>query len=241
MRHRHPVFFTILFLTLFCILIPVSVFYFVFASSAYSKLASLIVSLCFSNRNEYFEYYYYVINMILMPILLWFAFGSFIVFVVIAPGSKLEYLSFSQKIRRVVILGAIFLLMLYAIPFIHLGEVMSDYQYIKKGETCKIISDSYVVKTRKNLEGRYNRPLTSYYIYFNDLEGSSPKRTFSIGRDLYEYLLIHPDEEITLNYLPATGIFLNIQIGDEKFGTYVEEDALNAPDESAEPDISEDT
>lgn len=140
------------------------------------------------------------------------------------PGGIRDQLSVKEKLRKATFVCVLIIISSYAIQVSHLPEIVKDYDLVKRNTTQKIVSNNYTTYVRKEVRGRFNTNRDIYYVRFNRDERNQKQRSFSIGRDFYEYLLVHPKEQITVNYMPNTGIFLNIEVGDEKFGTFPEEE-----------------
>lgn len=142
----------------------------------------------------------------------------------IVPGSIVKKATNKQRILVVSITFALFFIAVFSIPITHYPDIIRDYNCVKRGVTRQIETDQYNTYMKMEHGGRVYTRYPVYYISFKEDRGNKTiNKTFSIGRDLYNYLEKHPKENIIINYMPNTGIFLNIQIGDEKFGTYSEE------------------
>lgn len=172
---------------------------------------------------EYERFFIYLVSSFMAPLILSLGLCSLPVIPFIVPHSLLK--GASIKLTLVVfgvsILGILFTV--FAIPATHYPDIIKDYGCVKRGEIKQISSENYATSIRKERGGRHNAKRSVYYLYFSETEENPRGKSFKIGRDLYEYLRSRPiREKITLSYMPNTGVFLNIQIGDKKFGAFAD-------------------
>lgn len=188
---------------------------------------------------EYRGFFTYMLNGIVTPFILVLGYSSWIVLLFVIPGSIMRKVENKIKILVCSIMFALLMGTAYAIPLTHYPDIFKDYELVKRGISSKIETDKYSVYTKREHGGRYYTRYTVYYLYVTGNDGRNYfTQTYPIGQDLYEYLLDRPGEKIVLNYMPNTGVFLNGQIGDIKFGSQAEEEEVAEPDE---PNISEGT
>lgn len=204
---------------------PIAVMNFVFNSVTFDNICVFMAHKLFLQNYgiEYEGFFTYLVSNFMTPLGVAFALCSLPVIPFIVPHSLLK--GASIKLTLVVFGVSIFgiLFTVFAIPAMHYPDIIKDYGCVKRGEIKQISSENYAISIRKERGGRHNAKRSVYYLYFSETEENPRGKSFKIGRDLYEYLRSRPTrEKITLSYMPNTGVFLNIQIGDKKFGAYAD-------------------
>lgn len=228
MIRRHLTIFTALFVIVFVFALPLGSLYFVSSTSSYLQLADSIAQMIFINKHDsiYLPFFSFVVQVFLAAFIFALSICLCLIIGILFPGGKYrQHLTKKQKIRQTTIMCIAVFVFAYSIPISHLPEIAKDYNLVKRNITQKIVSTNYITYVRKEVRGRFNTNRDIYYVRFNRDERNQKQRSFSIGRDFYEYLLVHSKEQITVNYMPNTGIFLNIEVGDEKFGTFPEDES----------------
>lgn len=224
MSIKEKIYFWILYLLL-GLAIPFFGLYFI-STPTYDNIVVYLAHSIFLTKysSEYQGFFAFAIDTVLGPLVGAVCFCSWIVLALVSPTSRLKGASWKVIlfVFTVGIIGISF--MTFGIPSKYYPDIIKDFNCVKHGETNQIVSEHYNTYMRNEMGGRFYTKKPVYYLYFSNTERGTSEKSFKIGRDLYEYLQDHPhDEKIIINYMPNTGIFLNIQIGDEKFGTYSEE------------------